>query len=357
MEIRRWIAAGLVALGLGAGVGGAAQAADFRVVDYRGQKALLLHGDIVEGDAIRFALMRDRVMDFPHGHRVLLLNSPGGSVDEAMLIAELMRHHNFHAVVREGEECVSACASVVFLAGRLHTVEEGGILGQHSCSVMGVSDYGCNAEMARYATTLGTAHASVAHFVASVGPDDTHWFSRLEADRWGLTRYFNLGGASQKRPAPRLGSDAAPVLAPMTQGWLVDFQGEGYRAFLRPQSDYGKPVELSLWCRKSAPSEVLLALTVEGSPDSLKNAVRGLAVEMGGARHELPVETISQAGHFASLIVRLPGAGTADLIETQPALSVSMIDPEGRESPLATVQTTLGAENLAFAFDHCDGAA
>src|SRR5688572_6067959 len=109
---------------------------------WRGKEVLRLTGPIEEGTAERFAGVLPRIAPLPHGMPILLLDSPGGSVAEAMAMSRLLDLHPFHTVVPDGARCASACASILFVAGTYRTVEPFGALGQHSCSVNGITKSG-----------------------------------------------------------------------------------------------------------------------------------------------------------------------------------------------------------------------
>src|SRR3954451_21374983 len=68
-----------------------------------------------------------------HGYRLLVLDSPGGSVHEAMKVAGEIDALEMHTIVPAGASCQSACAAILFVSGAVRTVEEGGMLGLHNC--------------------------------------------------------------------------------------------------------------------------------------------------------------------------------------------------------------------------------
>lgn len=82
-----------------------------------------LSGQIRPGDADRLELFLREQADLPclsDGHcpfsGVLALNSPGGSLDEALRLAEVVRRYQLITYIADGAVCASACA-FVFLAG------------------------------------------------------------------------------------------------------------------------------------------------------------------------------------------------------------------------------------------------
>src|SRR6056297_435764 len=104
-----------------------AQAADIRLVDGRtmtseeiedGGCSLRLTGPIVSGDAERLRSLIDTHFPLAHDelNPALCLDSPGGSLDEGVRIAELLGERFTATVVPAGAECLSACA-VAFMGG------------------------------------------------------------------------------------------------------------------------------------------------------------------------------------------------------------------------------------------------
>jgi hypothetical protein len=65
------------------------------------------------------------------GARIIVLNSPGGYVDNALQVAQQVHEHGMTTVVADGMGCYSACA-YIFFAGKQRYVE--GELGVHQIS-------------------------------------------------------------------------------------------------------------------------------------------------------------------------------------------------------------------------------
>lgn len=85
--------------------------------------AVKLTGQIEAGDADRLkafieanGLMNCGTQDFCPYNTVIALDSPGGSLVEALKIAEYVRAHNFPTLLPAGARCESAC-SMIFLSG------------------------------------------------------------------------------------------------------------------------------------------------------------------------------------------------------------------------------------------------
>jgi hypothetical protein len=104
-------------------------AMDFRSGTWRGHPALFGDGPIVDGNALALARAAIALPLAAHGHRFLLLNSPGGSVAEAIKVSEEIDRLQIHTVVPRGSSCQSACGAILFVAGDPRTIEEGVRLG------------------------------------------------------------------------------------------------------------------------------------------------------------------------------------------------------------------------------------
>src|ERR1700712_2358268 len=111
-----------------------ADAMDFSLLrTASGQTEVLASGEIIPGDAPRLARALRHATPDAHGTRRILLDSPGGSVVDAIDMADLMNQIGVLTVVPAKAMCASACASVLFVAGKYRTVEKGGQLLIHSC--------------------------------------------------------------------------------------------------------------------------------------------------------------------------------------------------------------------------------
>ena len=92
-----------------------------------GRRAVLAQGDIVDGDAQRLAsgalrrVTRDR-----HGTKTLLLDSPGGGGGRGDGHGRRDARAGVTTVVPAHGFCASACASVLFVAGKYRTIEATG---------------------------------------------------------------------------------------------------------------------------------------------------------------------------------------------------------------------------------------
>lgn len=110
-----------------------ASAMQFAIVKSGGQTAVLAQGIVKDGDARRLTRALARVPRDRNGTKQLLLDSPGGTVVDAWDMAEIISRTGVTTVIPAGGVCASACASLMFVAGKYRTIQPGGQLAIHSC--------------------------------------------------------------------------------------------------------------------------------------------------------------------------------------------------------------------------------
>jgi hypothetical protein len=172
--------------------GGPASAMEFTTpAGADGRRIVVARGPIVEGDAERFRVALRSADRDSFGHKTVVLDSTGGVVGEAFAMAALMDRDQVATVVRPGASCASACAQIVFLAGRNRIVEDGGRLGLHSCrgAKDGAQSPFCNDLIARHAAAHGTIYGPIMAFMQMTGTAQVKWLDAEDADCWGLTRW------------------------------------------------------------------------------------------------------------------------------------------------------------------------
>lgn len=168
----------------------AAFALEFSITN-PGTPAVYAAGTIVAGDADKLQEMLTRVPRDRFGLKHLHLNSVGGSVDEAFRMTTIMDSVGVSTLVPPDSTCASACAAILFIAGRIHLVAPRGRLGLHTCyaSATRIGDEICNDRIANYALDRGTAFGSIFTFMQAAGPDGMIWFSSEQADCFGLNAW------------------------------------------------------------------------------------------------------------------------------------------------------------------------
>jgi hypothetical protein len=93
---------------------------------------LMASGTITQGISQNFAAEAER-----HGEyiKTVVLNSPGGSVSDAMAIGRLIREKKFATEVEAGKYCVSSCP-LVFVGGVDRRADEKAVIGVHQVAAM-----------------------------------------------------------------------------------------------------------------------------------------------------------------------------------------------------------------------------
>jgi hypothetical protein len=167
-----------------------------------GLSVVVASGDIVRGDARRLARALERAERDGHGTRRLYLESAGGIVLEALKMAEIMRNVDVSTIVRKGKVCASACASILFVAGKYRTVEKGGMLAIHSCfdARSGRAASECNAIISAHAESVGVSGTTMMLLQEAARDDAVIVFDTDDAACFGLTR---KPGARASRKTPK----------------------------------------------------------------------------------------------------------------------------------------------------------
>jgi hypothetical protein len=155
-------------------IAGAAQAASITYARRDDLDLIRLSGMIEKGDATQFELAVDSV---PLGHRaVVMLNSPGGQVADAVVIGDSIRRHGFATLV-DNAVCSSACG-LVWLAGTPRFTAGNARIGFHAAYVghgAAAQESGPgNALVGAYLNRLGLPDTAVT-YLTSAPPDRMEW--------------------------------------------------------------------------------------------------------------------------------------------------------------------------------------
>jgi uncharacterized protein YecT (DUF1311 family) len=168
--------------------------------------ALIASGPITPGDAAKLEALVSAATTDENGLRRIVLESPGGNVIEAVRIAEIIRNNNFVTLVKD--ECASACAMVLYPAGRYAMLLDGGRLGFHSCydARTSVVHPECTDVIAKFAASNGFPYGSIKVFASLKGPADMYWVTNVLAYCYGLEHFIG-------DPAPITTSTLCPSVA------------------------------------------------------------------------------------------------------------------------------------------------
>jgi hypothetical protein len=327
-------------------------AANIDIVNWRGHQVLSLDGVIDDGTAEEFSASSDSVRALPHGYKVLLLNSPGGSVREALEISEHL--DDFHAVVPNYSRCASACASIIFIGSGLRTIEPFGLLGQHSCSQGGAPDKACNEMLGNYAFRHGVSHGSVSAFVTQVKPSEIMWFSRAHADGWGLTRYAGSKQSGFGKSEPLFFKFMEGKKPPAQAAWRIDFRRDGFEAFLRPVADDERELELNLFCDEHRPGRLFLSMELHGKQMVVERATRAIIIETNlfGWEDNNP-SYLQEDPHVTEIITEVPPKAVINFLEKVEDIKIKVIVAAGY-NPIWVTTTLAGSrQNLIFVANNC----
>jgi hypothetical protein len=171
----------------------------------RGVEAIVITGDILDGDDARFGDLSQR---FPRA--VVYLESAGGALVPAIEIGKLVRARHHATVVPDGSTCTSACA-LIWIAGAPRYLGPQGRLGFHAS----YSDEGGrlvetgvgNAMVGHYLSQLDLPE-DAAVFATIASPYEINWLSAENSGEAGIS--FEAAPASM--PAPRRPASTNPKL-------------------------------------------------------------------------------------------------------------------------------------------------
>ena len=141
---------------------------------------------------------------------VVVLNSPGGEVQSALLVAEDIYERKINTIIIEGSGCYSACA-LIYFAGSERVAE--GELGVHQIS--GSADIQSAqlnlSDIIEYLSKYGVS-AEVITKMLRTPPDQMYVFSQEEIAALGITRVL-VPEREETSPQPVPAPSAAPPVA------------------------------------------------------------------------------------------------------------------------------------------------
>ncbi|MBB3020421.1 uncharacterized protein YecT (DUF1311 family) [Microvirga lupini] len=180
---------------------GAASAMEFKLENSKDHTsaAVFARGPIEAGDAQK---MQQLIGSSSLPVEILSIESPGGSVAEAKKVAEIVKLSQL--IVVADHECASACAQVIFPAGKYSILTKGSLLGIHSCSSQGVRSEVCNEDIANFVVSNGFPHGTVDMYMDLYNPSDMKWMGEIAARCFG---YYHAIG----EPLPNNGGKKACV--------------------------------------------------------------------------------------------------------------------------------------------------
>lgn len=137
-----------------------------------GENQLVLTGAIDIGSAERFA---DEIQTITEYVETIVLNSPGGSVADALEISKRIRENKWNTHVNQGALCASACP-IIFSGGIERSAEEGAAIGVHQ--IFSAGEDTRSIDQAISGTQSSTA--TIVRHLEEMGADPILWTHALE---------------------------------------------------------------------------------------------------------------------------------------------------------------------------------
>lgn len=161
-------------------------------VDDTNPGVIALDGEIDVNSGLNFR----RALQAAPNAKLVTLNSPGGSVQMGLLIADDVQQHKLSTYIAKESKCFSAC-SFVFLAGDERKVD--GALGVHQISQDSPDLVGAQlaiSDIIEVLNRFGTP-MDVMHTMFKTPPDDMHVFSQEEVVQYKLNRAAGSGTSTE----------------------------------------------------------------------------------------------------------------------------------------------------------------
>ena len=150
---------------------------------------LIFTGTIDPGSSERFA---QQVTDYGDYIKSVALDSPGGSVIDALAIGKLIRDKGFTTSVARGALCASSCP-LVFAGGKERLANEGSAIGVHQIYAATAAGQSITSRLAAAGNAMSDAQtltAEISRYLSAMGIAPEVWLRALETPPNRLT-YFN----------------------------------------------------------------------------------------------------------------------------------------------------------------------
>lgn len=155
-----------------------------------GDGVLLARGTIDEGAAARFA---EEVAALGHRIGTISLDSPGGSLDDAMAMARLIRERGLRTEVADSAVCASSCP-LVLAGGVARTVGKAAAIGVHQFYAGRGTRLAPDQAMADAQATA----ARISRHLSGLGVDPALWLHALDTPPQSLY-YLSAGELARYR--------------------------------------------------------------------------------------------------------------------------------------------------------------
>ena len=143
-----------------------------------------IEGRIIPGDSSEFA----RIAGSLAGRVLVVLNSPGGTLLDGLVIGETINHKGYYTGVADSAVCTSSCG-LIWLAGKVRLLGNSARIGFHAAytgSGDAARETGAgNALVGAYLTKLGLSYGAIA-FLTEAAPGTMNWLHPEDAQRVGI---------------------------------------------------------------------------------------------------------------------------------------------------------------------------
>ena len=93
---------------------------------------------------------------------------------------------------------------------------------------------------------------------------------------------------------------------PAQAAWRIDFEQDGYRAFLRPVSDEGRELELNIFCNNDQKGVLFLLMDIEGPSWKVQDAITNASLSAPPIVYEsAPFEVLQADLEFSRVVIKL----------------------------------------------------
>jgi hypothetical protein len=164
--------------------------------------ALTVIGTILPGSATAFA---EQVASYAEYIKTVALDSPGGSVTDALEIGRLIREKGFTTSVAAGSLCASSCP-LVFAGGKDRLAAPGAAIAVHQIYAATPADTTLASRIATAGNAMSDAQsvtAEISRYLIEMGVDPEVWLRALETPPDRLS-YFSPDDLIRLKLATRL---------------------------------------------------------------------------------------------------------------------------------------------------------
>jgi hypothetical protein len=367
-----------------------------------GTNALRATGPIVAGDAKRFKEALSSLKPDRKGMRLVFLSSPGGSVSEALDIAEIINRQDkknndpeIQTIVAWGDVCISACASIVFLSGNARVLAGDGILKFHACSGPDAkkAHKECNEGLPKEMMGAGVAHGDLAMLLMDPAVDNFISLDQVRATCGGLVRwpherrgirlspcaqatYFkklvddidfpldlhplNLAMIYENTPGMPVPAGIRPMQFAYT--WLPEGRWgltqieDGLRAYKRQRQSDKTLVEISFSCNEDDPGKTYFSYRIVGTKKKPAERFKIVISQQETLFHRQDSNVrVFEEPNEVEYVVLLGADVTPRLVSSQAIMSFELLNQSGQTMQSQQIPLKQASPFIKEAFYNCVG--